>query len=126
MDDRYDFVRLSVRWICVLSVSSALALGGCSSLGKDESKESWTCFKKGDTDEPCQCQTTPVGGKQEIIDHCGPDTVLASTGATDAECCKQWLWLNGKPVSAYYCSCYVTGSQSCNVAIGDEIVDSCP
>lgn len=117
------------RWLQVCVVAMAFAtssLLGCSSLDSGDSKKGWTCFKKNDADEPCQCQTTPVGGKQEIVDHCGPDTVLETTGSADAECCKLWLWLNGKPVSSYYCSCYVADSKSCNVGIGDEIVDVCP
>ena len=120
------FDRSRVRLLGIVSILSALFVAGCASSSKEDSNESWVCFKKADKDEPCQCQTSPVGGKQEIIDHCGPDTVLESTGSANAECCKQWIWLNGKRVSAYYCSCYVSGTDSCNVAIGDEIVDSCP
>jgi hypothetical protein len=117
-------------WLC--SALSALAFGGCASSDKDGAggtgagNESWTCFKKSDAEEPCQCQTTPVGGKQEIIDRCGPELVQESDSAADAECCKLWLWLNGKRVSSFYCSCYLADSKSCNVASGDEIVDSCP
>jgi hypothetical protein len=52
--------------------------------------------------------------------------VQSDGGAADAECCKAWLWLNGKPVSAYMCTCYTKSAKSCDVAIGDEIVDRCP
>ena len=102
-------------------------LVGCSSLNQgDSSSSSWTCFKKNNEKEPCQCQTTPVGGMPELIDRCGPELVQADGVATEAECCKDWISLNGKRVSAYYCACYAKGSKSCNVAIGDEVVDSCP
>jgi hypothetical protein len=109
--------------------AAALVLAGCSSLGKGDSGgsgESWTCFKTKDEKEPCQCQTTPVGGKPELVDHCDRDSVQTGAGPADAECCKNWLLLNGKRVSAPYCSCYVNGTRSCDAAIGDEIVDSCP
>jgi hypothetical protein len=102
-------------------------LSGCASPSKDgAASSSWTCFKKASETEPCQCQTTPVGGKQEIIDRCGPELVRADGGAAEAECCKDWLWLNGKQVSAYYCACYAKGAHTCNDSIGDELVDSCP
>jgi hypothetical protein len=112
-------------WIAGAAVCWNLA--GCASSSKDgASNSSWICFKKESEKEPCQCQTTPVGGKQEIIDRCGPELVQADGGAAEAECCKDWLWLNGKQVSAYYCACYEKGVHTCNVAIGDELVDSCP
>ncbi len=61
------------------------------------------------------------------VDHCGPEFVQTDAGApADAECCKDWLWLDNKRVSAYYCCCYATGTRSCNVSIGDELVGSCP
>jgi len=122
--------RLWVGFGCFSLAAACLQLAGCSSLANDGtnsgSNSSWTCFKKESETEPCQCQTTPVGGKQEIVDHCGPEMVQSQGAPTEAECCKDWLWLNGKAVSAYYCACYAKGSHTCNVAIGDELVDSCP
>lgn len=131
-DARGAVARVQWRSFWLLTISGAAAclqLLACSSLDKNDSSSngSWTCFMKEDVREPCQCQTTPVGGKQQIVDHCGPEFVTTDAGApADAECCKDWIWLNNKPVSAYYCSCYAKGTHSCNVAIGDELVDSCP
>jgi hypothetical protein len=112
------------RNVFVLSVFGIAAPLGCSSGGTDGSDEGWTCFETNDEKEPCQCQTTPVGGKQEIVDECKADSV--QTGTEGAECCKLWLWVNGKPHSAYYCSCYAKDAKSCNTSIGDEIVERCP
>ena len=115
-------------WLLWIGGTAAcIYLASCSSPSKDgTSSSSWTCFKTGSDTEPCQCQTTPVGGKHELLDRCSPDLVQVDGGPAEAECCKDWLWLNGKQVSAYYCSCYAKGVRSCNVAIGDELVDSCP
>lgn len=117
----------------VLYISGAVAciqlLACTSALSKNDSSSSgsWTCFMTGDVREPCQCQTTPVGGKHEIVDHCTAELVQTDAGApADAECCRESLLLNGKRVSTYYCSCYATGVRTCNAAIGDELVDSCP
>src|SRR3954471_18507150 len=124
-----------VSWLYwLLYISGAVAcvqwLACSPSLNTNDSSSSgsWTCFMTGDQREPCQCQTTPVGGKHEIVDHCGPESVQTDAGvaAADAACCKEWLWLDGKRVSAYYCSCYAAGVRACNAAIGDELVDSCP